>query len=117
MRKILLAFALALAACNHASSAGPGPTQTARLDIAVTEKGFEPDNVNVPAGKPVTLVFDRKTDQTCATEVVIPMPDGRKIEKKLPLNVPVEVATTFSSPGKLTYACGLNMMKATITVQ
>jgi plastocyanin domain-containing protein len=43
--------------------------------------------------------------------------DGQRVEKSLPLNTPVEIAATFSKPGKLTYACGMDMMHGTITVQ
>lgn len=64
-----------------------------------------------------TLVFERKSDQTCAKQVVIKMADGSKIEKDLPLNTPVEIAATFPTAGKLGYACGMDMVKGTITVQ
>ena len=125
--KTMLAFALVLAAaCSKHDTDNPqraaatpvtAPATSSRVEIAVTEKGFEPGDVQVPAGKPVTLVFDRKTDQTCAKQVVVPMPNGTKIDKQLPLNTPVEVAATFPTAGKITYACGMDMMKATITVQ
>jgi plastocyanin domain-containing protein len=113
MKKLILpVLVLALGAC-HGSSSHPSD----HVQVAITERGFEPANVHVPAGKPVTIVFDRKTDRTCAKALVIPMPDGTKIEKKLPLDTPVEVATTFPTAGKLTYACAMDMMKGTITVQ
>ena len=82
-----------------------------------TEKGFEPEDVQVPAGKPVTLVFTRKTDKTCAKEVILNMADGTKLEKQLPLDKHVEFAATFPAAGKLGYACGMDMIKGTITVQ
>ena len=117
-----LACSLVLAACNSEASK-PEPTKTSapasgnRFEIKVTDKGFEPDDVTIPAGKPVTLVFERKTDHTCAKEVVIKLADGSKIEMQLPLNTPVEIAATFPAGGKLGYACGMNMVKGTITVQ
>ena len=43
--------------------------------------------------------------------------DGKKIEKSLPLDAPVEVAATFPKAGKLDYACGMDMIKGTIMVQ
>jgi plastocyanin domain-containing protein len=112
--KALVALVLALAACNKPAEVKP--SASGRVEIAVTSSGFEPANVDVPAGKPVTLVFNRKTDKTCAKEIVIPMPDGSKLTKKLPLDTPVEVATTFSKSGKLTYACDMGMVKGTINV-
>lgn len=99
------------------SATSAKPADATRFNINVTEHGFEPADVSVPAGKPVTLVFERKTDQTCAKEVVLTMDDGKKIEKQLPLNTPVELAATFPKAGKLSYACGMDMIKGTVTVQ
>ncbi len=102
---------------NKAAPAEKTPAPAAdRVAINVTEKGFEPDNVSVSGGKPVTLVFTRTTDSTCAKEVVIPL-DGQKIEKPLPLNEAVAVEVTFPKAGQITYACGMNMVKGVLTVQ
>jgi len=85
---VLAIAGLAVACSKSEKSTGNKPPPTApavtgdRVAISVTDKGFEPENVSVPSGKPVTLVFTRKTDGTCAKEVVIPF-DGQKIEKKL----------------------------------
>ena len=88
-----------------------------RIDISVTEAGFEPDNVTVKAGEDVTLAFTRKTDKTCATEVVVYFNDKEKVEKTLPLNQVVTVNAKFSKAGKLGYACGMNMYKGVIVIQ
>ena len=88
-----------------------------RIDIAVTRQGFEPRNISVPAKKTVTLVFTRKTDATCAKSVVLSIDDGKKVERELPLDEPVELAVTFPKAGTLTYACSMNMIKGVITVQ
>jgi plastocyanin domain-containing protein len=93
------------------------PSDGTRFEIKVTEKGFEPEDTTVPAGKPVTLVFERKTEKTCAKEVILTMDDGKKIEKELPMNTPVEIAATFPKAGKLGYACGMDMIKGTVVVQ
>jgi plastocyanin domain-containing protein len=113
--KHLFLFTLLVTACAKKEPA-PVPSN-GKVQIAVTEKGFEPDSVDVPAGKPVTIVFTRKTEQTCAKSVVLTLGDGNKVEKQLPLDTPVEVATTFPKPGKLGYACGMDMLKGTIVVQ
>ena len=122
MKKLLVCLPLVLFACkkddaSSSKSAPPLSAGGARVEIAVTEKGFEPGEVTVPAGKPVTIVFDRKTDATCAKQIVVDTGDGKKIQKELPLNTPVEIATTFPKAGKLGYACAMDMMKGTITVQ
>ena len=123
---VLLPLAL-LSACGKdkkdEGAAKPAPTETKkstdpnRFDISVTEKGFEPEDTNVPAGTPVTLVFERKTDNTCAKQVVLTMDDGKTIEKDLPLNTPVEIAATFPKAGTLGYACGMDMMKGHVVVK
>jgi plastocyanin domain-containing protein len=119
---LALPFALLVAACgkkdeSKAASPSAAPADPSKIQIAVTEDGFQPESVEVPAGKPVTLVFTRKTDQTCAKEVVLTMDDGKKIEKQLPLDTPVELAATFPKAGKLGYACGMDMVKGVIVVR
>ncbi len=116
MNKLLLCLPLLVIACKKDEAAKPAPPSATRFEVAITEKGFEPDDIAVPAGTPVTIVFDRKTDQTCAKQVVVDT-GGTKITKDLPLNTPVEIAATFAKPGKLGYACGMDMIKGTITVQ
>jgi RND family efflux transporter MFP subunit len=67
----------------------PGSTPPpARIEIAVTKAGFVPDRVVVAAGHPTDLVFTRTTNETCATEVLVPSP---KVRKALPLNRPVAI--------------------------
>lgn len=116
MKTMTMLCVLAIAGCSKSEDKPkPRDSRPATLAISVTENGFEPDNISVQAGKPVTLVFTRKTDGTCAKEVVIPL-EGQKIEKKLPLNEAVSVDVTFSKSGQITYACGMDMIKAVITV-
>jgi plastocyanin domain-containing protein len=93
------------------------PPRSGMIAIEVTEKGFEPETVSVERDKPVTLVFTRRTDQTCAKQVVLHVDEQQAIEKDLPLDQPVEIATTFPKSGSLTYACGMDMIKGHITVQ
>ena len=88
-----------------------------RVDIAVTEAGFEPSKVTVKQGEEVTLAFKRTTDKTCATEVVLHVNDKDTLEKKLPLNEVVPITVTFSKTGELGFACGMNMYKGVIVVQ
>jgi thiol-disulfide isomerase/thioredoxin/plastocyanin len=83
-----------------------------RVEVVVTKAGFEPAEVKVPHGRPVTLVITRKTDNTCATDVAVA---GQV--KDLPLDKPVEIKLSFAKPGTVTYACSMNMIKGTIVVQ
>jgi plastocyanin domain-containing protein len=75
--------------------------------MAVTEKGFEPASVQVKKDEPVTLLITRKTDKTCATEIVI---DEQKVNAKLPLNKEVKVTFTPKKSGELKYGCAMNKM-------
>jgi len=93
------------------------PAKPARIEIKLTSRGFDPDNISVPAKQPVTLVFTRKTESTCTKSIVVTLDDGRKLERQLPLDKPVELAVTFPKAGKLTYACSMDMYKGTIVVQ
>ena len=86
--------------------------ETYRVEVTVTEKGFEPGEIKVPHGRSVTLVITRKTDKTCATDVSIA---GQV--KDLPLDKPVEIPLSFDKPGTVTFACSMNMIKGTIVVQ
>ena len=93
----------------------PKPAPVSRR-ITVTAAGFEPANVDVPRGKRVTFVFERKTDKTCATEVVL-QHEGKRVEQALPLNQPVTLTLTFSAAGTVPYACAMNHVRGTITVK
>ena len=115
MQKMMMIMLVA-AAYSRSDATSNKPAASNRISIAVTEKGFEPDDVTVPAGKPITLVFTRKTEKTCVKEVVISL-DGHKLDTPLPLNEAVAVSVTFPKAGKVTYACGMDMMKGTVTVQ
>ncbi|MFP2912934.1 cupredoxin domain-containing protein [Pyxidicoccus sp. 3LFB2] len=77
------------------------------VELSVTEKGYEPSPVTLKKGEPVKLVVTRKTEQTCATEVVM---DGYDINTPLPLNQPVEIAFTPKESGKLVYGCAMGKM-------
>jgi len=77
------------------------------VELSVTEKGYEPSPVTLKKGEPVKLVVTRKTDLTCATEVVM---EGYDINTPLPLNQPVEITFTPKESGKLVYGCAMGKM-------
>ena len=112
MKYLALALLLPLALASTVRAEPP-----AKIAIAVTKRGFDPDAIVVPAKTPVTLVFTRKTEQTCAKTVVIKLDDGKQVERELPLGTPIEIAVTFPKSGTLTYACNMDMTRGTIVVQ
>jgi plastocyanin domain-containing protein len=91
--------------------ARPAAVAQAALDnrvlLSVTELGFAPSPVRVYAGRPVTLVVTRQTDNTCATELVVP---EAAVKVALPLHVPVTVSFLPGKSGTLRYGCGMQMM-------
>src|SRR5512144_1406038 len=89
----LLAAPPAIGADAPASPPGsPAHPQARRVEIKATAAGFEPREVKVKKGEPVTLVFTRVTDRTCITAVDIPDEKVKRFE--LPLNKPVELTIT-----------------------
>ena len=120
MSAVTLLVLLTGAALADAPAPKEVPKQAAaatRIEISVTKAGFEPGTINVSAKKATTLVFTRKTEQTCTKSVVVQLEDGKKIERELPLDKPVEIAVTFPKAGKLGYACSMDMNKGVIVVQ
>jgi plastocyanin len=97
----LLSFGLT--ACTAAAE----PPIANKVDMKVTEKGFEPKNIRVKGGEPVVLTITRTTDVTCGTEIVI---DEYKVNEKLPLNQPVTVTFTPTKSGELRYGCAMKKM-------
>jgi plastocyanin domain-containing protein len=113
---IAVGAALAVVLLLPTPSAPPSPVPRAaaaragadnRVELSVTELGFEPSPVRVHASTPVTLVVTRRTDRTCATELVVP---GTLVKVALPLDTPVTVTFVPPKSGTLRYGCGLGMM-------
>jgi len=100
--------------CLASLHAGCGGTKGAEIPVSVTENGFEPSRIEVKHDQPVTLLVTRKTDQTCATEIVVP---SRGITQSLPLNETVRVALGPLKTGEVAFACGMDMEKGTIAVR
>lgn len=91
-----------LMACNAEADAVSNNVQ-----MIVTAQGFEPKDITVRVGEPVTLTITRKDKDTCATEIVI---DEHGINTKLPLNQPVKVTFTPKKTGTLKYGCAMQKM-------
>ncbi len=88
-----------------------------RIQITVTDVGFAPERIQIRHGEPVTLVFTRKSEKTCAVDVHFALPDGTRIDEELPLGKPVEIPIEIDRAGDITYACGMDMNHGTIEVE
>ncbi len=109
---------MAVVALAAALVAGAGCRRGQRpgepVKITVTRNGYEPWKVRAWKGVPLTLVVTRTTDETCATEVVLP---EYGIDAKLPLNQPVTITFTPTRSGEVRYACAMNMFQGVIDVR
>ncbi len=109
----LAAAALLAAALARPALAEPAEKNVRTIAIAVTVDGFTPDVVKAKAGETVKLVVTRKTDKTCATEIV--MKDFH-VNEKLPLDKAVTVTVKPAKPGSYRFACGMDMIAGTLQV-
>jgi len=109
-------FMLGLAGVVFITACGGGKKSAGReVQISVTEAGFEPARAMIPKGQPITLVISRKTDQTCAKEIVI---SSLNIRRDLPLNQAVRIELPADVIGdSLSYACGMDMYAGAIIAQ
>ena len=106
---VTLAAGALLAGCAARDAVPPGA-----IAIAVTENGFEPAIVSVPRGKRVTLIVTRRTDRTCATELVFDAP-GPRVD--LPLGKPVRIDLAAGVQDTLRYACGMDMIRGMLVAK
>ena len=77
------------------------------IEMAVTEEGYVPARLTAVRGQPLLLRITRKTDSTCAVDLLIADTD---INVKLPLNEPVEVAWTPNRSGEIKFGCSMDKM-------
>lgn len=97
-------------AAAKAPMAAPGKV----IEVSVTGEGFVPASIRVKKGEKVRLAVTRKTERTCATEIVI---KDLGINQKLPLNQAVAVEFTPTKTGNLRYACGMDMISGVLVVE
>jgi len=113
MRLSLLLPALAVLSLSltlPARAAEGGKT----VQLSVTPDGWVPATIQARKGEPLTLVITRRTERTCATEIVI---KEYGINQKLPLDKAVTVTFTPTRSGQVKYACGMDMISGTLVIQ
>ncbi len=107
---VLFALMTGMTAAHEAQAA----TKHQDIELQVTEKGFEPSQIDVRPGTTVTLKVTRKTDSTCATVLQVP---ARMIKKDLPLNKTITVNLGELEKGEIRFACGMDMVSGQIIVR
>jgi plastocyanin len=83
------------------------------VDVAVTDDGFVPSKIKVKKGEKVRLNVTRKTDSTCAKEIVV---KDHGIHQPLPLGKTVTVELTPSKSGEIRYACAMDHIAGVLFV-
>jgi Cu+-exporting ATPase len=87
-----------------------GGVQEVRI---VVRGGYSPDRVEVVAGVPLRLVFDRQEGGECTSRVVFP---DFGINRALPAFATTTVELVPDRPGEFGFACGMNMVHGTLVV-
>lgn len=111
---VVLAVVAAVGAVGAVGCSSTPGGANREVEVTVTDNGFEPNRIEVNKGDNVTLLVTRKTEQTCATEVVVA---GRDIRQELPLNEQVRLAIGPVEGGEVGFACGMDMIKGTVVAQ
>lgn len=111
--KYAIAF-LAIVSGLSIAQAGSTKSDHKDIELQVTEKGFEPSQIDVKPGTNVVLNVTRRTDNTCAGEITIP---DRDITKTLPLNKTIVIKLGKLNKGEIRFACGMKMVKGLIIVR
>jgi len=83
------------------------------FNLIVSEKGFEPNSLKVKSGMPLVLKVTRKTDSTCATQLVVP---SKKIKVDLPLNKEVVINVGTLEKGEVKFGCAMDMMIGAVMI-
>ena len=113
IRRALFLVPAALAALLVATPVHAA-TKEQVVNLEVTKEGFVPAQVKVKAGQPVKLVVTRKTEITCATEIVM---KDFGVNEPLPLNKTVVVTVKPEKAGSYRFACGMDMIAGALVVE
>ena len=93
-----------------ATAAVPGGA----VDITVrVEGGYSPSLIEVPAGSRVRMTLDRREDNPCSDELVIP---DFGIRRALPAFKTTVIEFT-ATPGTHAFSCGMGMLHGSIVAK
>lgn len=89
----------------HGIAEGTVKNGVRTVELVVTDEGFVPSKIKASKGEKLRLVITRKTDRTCATEIVV---KEHGINTKLPLDKAVTVEFTPTKSGEVKFACAMD---------
>lgn len=88
---------------------GAGP-----IDIIVDNGVYTPARIEAPAGKPLTLRFNRKDPSPCAEKVLF---DDFGVAADLAVGTPTEVTITPKKPGDYEFTCQMRMYRGVVVAR
>ena len=80
----------------------------------MVDGGYLPRTVQLKAGIPAKLVFNRKDPSACLEEVLLP---DFGVSKALVLGQKTEIAIDPSQAGEFKYTCGMHMFSGKVVVK
>ena len=89
---------------------GAGGAQEVTVVVA---GGYRPDVVVAKRGVPLTLTFDRREDNPCSDEVVLP---EFHVRRRLPAFQKTAITVVPERTGEFPFSCGMNMLHGMIRV-
>lgn len=111
---IMMTIALVQPAAAQKRGAKAAEAKPQSVRVEITQMGYEPGSIALRRGVQARLIFTRRTDATCAKEIVIP---AFGISRALPLNEAVVVTLTPRKTGEFTFTCGMDMMRGKLVVR
>jgi plastocyanin domain-containing protein len=84
------------------------------LRVRVTQHGYDPAKLEIPANQPVTLAFTRESLAACGAEVVFP---SLSIRKALPLGETILVSLPPQHAGEIGFSCGMGMLRGMVVAR
>ena len=79
----------------------------------VVKSGYSPDTIQVQAGTPVKLMFNRQEADPCSEMVVF---DAFGVSAELPEGETVSIEFTPTEPGEFEFSCQMGMLRGTVVV-
>lgn len=92
----------------------PNVDQEIQKLTVIVDKGYQPNQLVVKAGKPVQLSFLRENPSSCLGKILIP---DFGIATDLPLHQLKTIEFTPKEEGEHAFSCGMNMVRGIIKVQ
>jgi plastocyanin domain-containing protein len=88
--------------------------ESADIIITVADGVYQPASLTIPAGKAITLKFERKDASPCAATVQFP---DLEISEELPLNKQIAINLPALAAGKYAFHCQMQMYKGELIVK